>query len=44
MWLNILSFVLASMLVKTKFAKRLALASCSNSEKRPKEFSGALWS
>ena len=26
MWLNILSFVLASMLVKTQFAKRLALA------------------
>ena len=25
MWLNILSFILASMLVKTKFAKRLAL-------------------
>lgn len=26
MWLNILSFVLASMLVKTRFAKRLALS------------------
>ena len=26
MWLNILSFILASMLVKTRFAKRLALA------------------
>ena len=26
MWLNILSFILASMLVKTQFAKRLALA------------------
>ena len=34
MWLNILSFVLASMLVKTQFAKRLALAFWSTRAKR----------
>lgn len=41
MWLNILSFVLASMLVKTKFAKRLALAFVIRFGKSAK---GVLWS
>lgn len=41
MWLNILSFVLASMLVKTKFAKRLALAFVIKFGKTAK---GVLWS
>ena len=41
MWLNILSFVLASMLVKTKFAKRLALAFVIKFGKSAK---GVLWS
>lgn len=41
MWLNILSFVLASMLVKTKFAKRLALAFVLKFGKTAK---GVLWS
>ena len=41
MWLNILSFVLASMLVKTKFAKRLALAFVIKFGRSAK---GALWS
>ena len=41
MWLNILSFVLASMLVKTKFAKRLALAFVIKFGKNAK---GVLWS
>lgn len=41
MWLNILSFVLASMLVKTRFAKRLALAFVIKFGKTAK---GALWS
>ncbi|MCF0173394.1 MAG: anion permease, partial [Bacteroidales bacterium] len=41
MWLNILSFVLASMLVKTKFAKRLALWFVIKFGKSAK---GALWS
>ena len=41
MWLNILSFVLASMLVKTRFAKRLALAFVIRFGKSAK---GVLWS
>ena len=41
MWLNILSFVLASMLVKTQFAKRLALAFVIKFGKSAK---GVLWS
>ena len=41
MWLNILSFVLASMLVKTRFAKRLALAFVIKFGKTAK---GVLWS
>ena len=41
MWLNILSFVLASMLVKTRFAKRLALAFVIKFGKSAK---GVLWS
>lgn len=41
MWLNILSFVLASMLVKTQFAKRLALAFVIKFGKTAK---GVLWS
>jgi len=41
MWLNILSFVLASMLVKTQFAKRLALAFVIRFGKTAK---GVLWS
>ena len=41
MWLNILSFILASMLVKTKFAKRLALAFVLKFGKSAK---GVLWS
>lgn len=41
MWLNILSFVLASMLVKTQFAKRLALAFVIRFGKSAK---GVLWS
>ena len=41
MWLNILSFVLASMLVKTRFAKRLALAFVIRFGKTAK---GVLWS
>ena len=41
MWLNILSFVLASMLVKTLFAKRLALAFVIQFGKSAK---GVLWS
>ncbi len=41
MWLNILSFVLASMLVKTRFAKRLALAFVLRFGKTAK---GVLWS
>jgi len=41
MWLNILSFVLASMLVKTRFAKRLALAFVIKFGRSAK---GALWS
>ncbi len=41
MWLNILSFVLASMLVKTRFAKRLALAFVIKFGKNAK---GVLWS
>ena len=41
MWLNILSFVLASMLVKTQFAKRLALAFVIKFGKKAK---GVLWS
>ncbi len=41
MWLNILSFILASMLVKTKFAKRLALAFVLKFGKTAK---GVLWS
>lgn len=41
MWLNILSFVLASMLVKTRFAKRLALAFVLKFGKTAK---GVLWS
>ena len=41
MWLNILSFVLASMLVKTRFAKRLALAFVIKFGRSAK---GVLWS
>ena len=41
MWLNILSFVLASMLVKTRFAKRLALSFVIKFGKTAK---GVLWS
>lgn len=41
MWLNILSFVLASMLVKTQFAKRMALAFVI---KFGKSARGVLWS
>lgn len=41
MWLNILSFVLASMLVKTQFAKRMALAFVIKFGKTAK---GVLWS
>lgn len=41
MWLNILSFVLASMLVKTQFAKRMALAFVIKFGKSAK---GVLWS
>ena len=41
MWLNILSFVLASMLVKTQFAKRLALAFVIKFGRSAK---GVLWS
>ncbi|MBR4789014.1 MAG: anion permease, partial [Bacteroidales bacterium] len=41
MWLNILSFILASMLVKTRFAKRLALAFVLKFGKTAK---GVLWS
>ena len=41
MWLNILSFVLASMLVKTKFAKRLAMWFVIKFGKTAK---GVLWS
>ena len=41
MWLNILSFVLASMLVKTQFAKRLALAFVIKFGRNAK---GVLWS
>lgn len=41
MWLNILSFVLASMLVKTRFAKRLALAFVLKFGRTAK---GVLWS
>lgn len=41
MWLNILSFVLASMLVKTRFAKRLALSFVIKFGKSAK---GVLWS
>lgn len=41
MWLNILSFVLASMLVKTQFAKRIALAFVIRFGKSAK---GVLWS
>ena len=41
MWLNILSFVLASMLVKTQFAKRFALAFVIKFGKSAK---GVLWS
>lgn len=41
MWLNILSFVLASMLVKTQFAKRMALAFVIRFGKSAK---GVLWS
>lgn len=41
MWLNILSFVLASMLVKTQFAKRLALAFVI---KFGRSANGVLWS
>ncbi len=41
MWLNILSFVLASMLVKTQFARRMALAFVI---KFGKSASGVLWS
>lgn len=41
MWLNILSFVLASMLVKTQFAKRLALSFVIKFGKSAK---GVLWS
>ena len=41
MWLNILSFVLASMLVKTQFAKRMALAFVIKFGKNAK---GVLWS
>ncbi len=41
MWLNILSFVLASMLVKTQFARRLALAFVIKFGRSAK---GVLWS
>ena len=41
MWLNILSFVLASMLVKTQFAKRMALAFVIKFGRSAK---GVLWS
>ena len=41
MWLNILSFVLASMLVKTQFARRLALAFVIRFGRSAK---GVLWS
>lgn len=41
MWLNILSFVLANMLVKTRFAKRLALSFVIKFGKTAK---GVLWS
>ncbi len=41
MWLNILSFVLASMLVKTRFAKRLALSFVIKFGRSAK---GVLWS
>lgn len=41
MWLNILSFVLASMLVKTRFAKRLALTFVIRFGKTAK---GVMWS